>query len=258
MKNYKLVIQYEGTRYKGWQRQDTTDNTIQGKFEQIFSKMEKRKVEIAGSGRTDAGVHALGQVANVHLETTMSPKEIMDYVNRYLPEDIAVISVTEVSERFHSRLNARKKTYLYRVLNTDVPNVFHRRYVHVVPEKLDIQAMRKGADYLKGSHDFKAFCTKKKMKKSTVRHIDSIDIKMVGEEIQFLYVGNGFLYHMVRIMTGTLLEIGLGKRKPEEILEILASCKRENAGELVPGCGLTLVSVEYDEKCNGSKQVEAL
>lgn len=248
MRNLKLIIQYEGQRYKGWQRQDTTENTIQGKLEQIFSKMENRKVEIIGSGRTDAGVHALGQVANVHLAADMSPKEMMDYVNRYLPEDIAVISVTEVPERFHSRLSARKKTYLYRVLNSEVPDVFNRRYVYVFPEALDINAMKQGAAYLTGTHDFKAFCTKKKMKKSTIRQIDSIDITKQGEEIRFLYRGNGFLYHMVRIMTGTLLEIGTGKRRPEDIPDILASKEREKAGELVPGCGLTLVSVEYDEK----------
>ena len=248
MKNYKLVIQYEGTRYKGWQRQDTTEQTIQGKLEGIFSKMEGRKVEVTGSGRTDAGVHALGQVANVHLETAMSQKEIMNYVNQYLPEDIAVLSVTEVSERFHSRLNAKRKTYLYRIRNTQVRNVFQRRYVHVFTKKLDLQAMQRAAGYLEGTHDFKAFSTKKKMKKSTVRRIDRIEITKKDGEIQFLYEGNGFLYHMVRIMTGTLLEVGEGKREPEEMHKILELGKRENAGELEPGCGLTLVRVEYDEK----------
>lgn len=248
LKNYKLIIQYEGTRYKGWQKQDTTENTIQGKLEQIFSKIEGRKVEVHGSGRTDAGVHALAQVANVHLETAMSQEEILDYVNQYLPRDIALLSMTEVSERFHSRLNAQRKTYLYRVRNTKVRDVFNRHYTYIFPEKLDLQAMKRAAKYLEGTHDFQAFCTKKKMKKSTVRRIDCIEITKRDEEIQFLYKGNGFLYHMVRIMTGTLLEIGAGKREPEDILRIFESGKRENAGELVPGCGLTLVSVEYDEK----------
>ncbi|MBD5543974.1 MAG: tRNA pseudouridine(38-40) synthase TruA [Lachnospiraceae bacterium] len=248
MKNYKLVIQYEGTRYKGWQRQDTTEQTIQGKLEQIFSKMENRRVEVTGSGRTDAGVHALGQVANVQLMTDMSQEEIMNYVNQYLPEDIAVISITEVSERFHSRLNAKRKMYLYRVRNAEIRDVFNRRYVYVFPEKLDLQAMRRAAGYLIGTHDFQAFCTKKKMKKSTVRRIDRIEITKEDGEIRFLYEGNGFLYHMARIMTGTLLEVGTGKREPEDIQRIFELGKRENAGELVPGCGLTLVRVEYDEK----------
>lgn len=248
MKNYKMIVQYEGTRYKGWQRQDTTEHTIQGKLEQIFSKMEGRRVEVAGSGRTDAGVHALGQVANVHLATDMSQKELLEYVNRYLPEDIAVTSMTEVSERFHSRLNAKRKIYLYRIRNAEIRDVFQRRYVYFFPDKLNLQAMKRAAKYLEGTHDFQAFSTKKKMKKSTVRRIDRIEITEKDGEIRFLYEGNGFLYHMVRIMTGTLLEIGTEKRKPEDILEIFDMGKRENAGELVPGCGLTLVRVEYDEK----------
>ncbi len=245
LKNYKMVLQYEGTRYKGWQRQESTENTIQGKLESIFTKLEKRPVEIIGSGRTDAGVHAFGQVMNVFLRTDMSEKDIMSYVNQYLPSDIAVIEVKCVSDRFHSRLNATKKTYLYRVMNSQVPHVFEDRYVYVLPERLDLDAMKKAASYLIGRHDFLAFCTKKKIKKATKRSIDDIVIKRVGDEIQFSYIGNGFLYHMVRIMTGTLLEVGLGKRKPEDIIHILDSRNRENAGALVPAKGLTLVSVEY-------------
>lgn len=245
LKNYKMVLQYEGTRYKGWQRQESTENTIQGKLESIFTKLEKRPVEIVGSGRTDAGVHAFGQVINVFLMTDMSEKDIMSYVNQYLPSDIAVIEVKSVSDRFHSRLNATKKTYLYRVMNSQVPHVFEDRYVYVLPERLDLEAMKKAASYLIGRHDFLAFCTKKKIKKTTKRNIDDIVIKRVGDEIQFSYIGNGFLYHMVRIMTGTLLEVGLGKRKPEDIIHILESRNRENAGALVPAKGLTLVSVEY-------------
>lgn len=245
IKNFKMIVQYEGTRYKGWQRQESTENTIQGKLESIFSKLEERPVEITGSGRTDAGVHAYGQVINVFLATDMSEQEIMNYVNQYLPVDIAVIEVRRVSERFHSRLNATKKTYLYRVMNSHIPHVFEERYVYVLPEKLDLEAMKTAASYLLGKHDFLAFSTKKKKKKSTVRNIDDIVIKRVGDEIQFLYIGNGFLYHMVRIMTGTLLEVGLGKRKPEDIIKILRSCDRESAGMLVPAKGLALVSVDY-------------
>lgn len=255
MRNFKLILQYEGTRYQGWQRQESTDNTIQGKLEALLSKMTGQKVEIQGSGRTDAGVHALGQVANFHADTRMEPEEILDYMNRYLPEDIGVIAVEEVSERFHSRLNAKSKTYCYRVVCSSLPHVFDRRFAHIITEQADIRAMRKAAEYLLGTHDFKAFTSTKRGKKSTVRTIEEIRIeKMVStsmsmqgtaDEILFTYKGNGFLYHMVRIMTGTLLEVGTNKRKPEEIRDILASGSRENAGELVPARGLALMEVRY-------------
>lgn len=252
MRNFKMTLQYEGSRFKGWQKQENTENTIQGKLETLLSKMTGQKIEVQGSGRTDAGVHALGQVANFHADTEMSTEEIMKYMNDFLPEDIAVISLEEAPERFHSRLNARGKTYCYRVLNSQVPHVFDRRYVHVVSGKLDVEAMKRGAEYLTGTHDFKAFTSNKRGKKSTVRTIWEIRIEKaesismgVKDEIRFWYSGNGFLYHMVRIMTGTLLEVGMHKRRPEEIAEVLAAGCRENAGELVPAKGLTLMEVRY-------------
>ena len=255
MRNFKMILQYEGTRFKGWQKQESTDNTIQGKLEALLTKMVGEKVEVQGSGRTDAGVHALGQVANFHADTQMSADEILQYMNTYLPEDIAVISLEEVPERFHSRLNAKGKTYCYRVIHSELPHVFDRRYVHMVEGEPDVEAMREAAKYLIGTHDFKAFTSSKKGKKSTVRRVDEIRIEKVestsmlfrGEqdEIRFTYSGNGFLYHMVRIMTGTLLEAGMHKRKPEEIAEILDSGCREKAGELVPAKGLTLMEVRY-------------
>ncbi len=255
MRNFKVVLQYEGTRYQGWQKQESTDNTIQGKLEALLSKMADVKVEVQGSGRTDAGVHAMGQVANFHIDTDKSCEEIMEYMNFYLPDDIAVISVKEVEMRFHSRLNAKGKTYRYRVINTNVPHVFERRYVHVVEEKLDVEAMVRAAAYLEGTHDFKAFTSNKRSKKSTVRTVDSIRIERVSsgfgfdkddkDEIRFTFSGNGFLYHMVRIMAGTLLEVGLHKREPEEMPAILSSKNRECAGELAPAKGLTLMEVRY-------------
>lgn len=255
MRNFKMILQYEGTRYQGWQKQESTDNTIQGKLEALLSKMTGEKIEVHGSGRTDAGVHALGQVANFHADTDMDPEEILAYMNFYLPEDIGVIDLEEVPERFHSRLNAKGKTYCYRVAESALPHVFDRRYVHEEKEALDIEAMRKAAEYFIGTHDFKAFTSNKRSKKSTVRRIDSIRIERVvspsltmtgrEDEIRFIYSGNGFLYHMVRILTGTLLEVGRHKRKPEDIADILASGNRENAGELVPAKGLTLVEVRY-------------
>lgn len=255
MRNFRMILQYEGTRYQGWQKQENTDNTIQGKLELLLTKMVGDKVEVHGSGRTDAGVHALGQVANFHADTDKSPEEILEYMNFYLPEDIGVIELKEVPERFHSRLNAKGKTYCYRIINSSLPHVFDRRYAEAETEELDIEAMQKAAGYLTGTHDFKAFTSNKRSKKSTVRTIESITIERVesgslfmtgkADEIRFTYSGNGFLYHMVRILTGTLLEVGTHKRKPEEMAEILSLGNRENAGALMPAKGLTLMEVRY-------------
>ncbi len=257
MRNFKMVLQYEGTRFKGWQRQESTDNTIQGKLENILSKMVGVPVEIQGSGRTDAGVHALGQVANFHADTKMSEQEILSYVNQYLPEDIAVISVKEAADRFHSRLNATGKTYCYLLIQSELPHVFERRFAHRIEDRLDVEAMERAAGYLLGTHDFAAFTSAKKSKKSTVRTIDEITftkeyssvMRTVQEPdldlLRITYSGDGFLYHMVRILTGTLIEVGMHLRSPEEIPEILESKNREMAGPLVPAKGLTLMEVRY-------------
>ena len=247
-RNFKIILQYEGTRYQGWQKQESTENTIQGRLERLLSKMVGAKVQVNGSGRTDAGVHALGQCASFHLDTERSCREIMEYMNRYLPEDIAVIAVKEMPERFHSRLNAVSKTYLYRVLNTDIPHVFDRRYVYVFPGPLDVEAMRRASSYLIGTHDFRAFTSAKKSRKSTVRTIQKIEIEKTGEEIRFVYKGDGFLYHMVRILTGTLLETGTGERKPEDMQTIMDRGMRDGAGALVPAKGLTLVEVGHNDR----------
>lgn len=251
MRNFKLTLQYEGTRYQGWQRQESTDNTIQGKLEALLCKMCGQKVEIQGSGRTDAGVHALAQIANFHADTEKTTDEILAYMNEYLPEDIAVLSVEEVPERFHSRLNAKGKIYRYQIINSTIPSVFDRKYAYQLEEKLNVDAMRSAAVYLEGTHDFKSFTSTKKGKKSTVRTIDSIQIDKQGEKLILTYTGNGFLYHMVRILTGTLIEVGLGKRQPEEIPDIIEAKDRERAGYLVPAKGLTLVQVKYEgeEQC---------
>ncbi len=253
MRNFKIRLQYEGTRYQGWQRQESTDNTIQGKLELLLAKMTGTPVEIQGSGRTDAGVHALGQVANFHADTGMTAEEIRDYMNRYLPEDIAVLSVEEVGERFHSRLNAKGKTYEYRILNGKVPSVFERRYAWQIEEPLDIEAMKDAAAYLIGTHDFQSFTSAKKGKKSTVRTIEAIDFSVedcdyAGEKehkIEITYRGDGFLYHMVRILTGTLVEVGKGIRSAEEIPDILNAHDRQRSGIPAPAKGLILVEVRY-------------
>ena len=246
MRNFKIVLQYDGTRYQGWQRQVSTDNTIQGKLEALLSKMCGTAVEIQGAGRTDAGVHAYGQVANFHMDTEKTADEIMDYMNQYLPEDISVISCEEKQDRFHARLNAKGKVYCYHIWNSKKKPVFRRKYVHEVPGELDMTAMRRAADALLGTHDYQSFTTTKRGKKSTVRTVDSIGIERAGEEIIFTFRGNGFLYHMVRIMMGTLIEVGLGIRKAEEMPFIINAKDRSKAGHLIPGKGLVLMEVTYD------------
>lgn len=177
MRNFKIIIQYEGTRYQGWQRQDSTGNTIQGKLEAILAKMTGLHfVQVDGSGRTDAGVHALGQVANFKIDTKLPAAAVMDYINQYLPEDIGVIAIEEMPERFHSRLNAKGKTYCYRIWNEKLPCVFLRRYVYELPEPLDLDAMRTAAACLVGTHDFKAFTSNKKSRKSTIRTMDALSL----------------------------------------------------------------------------------
>ena len=245
MRNFKIILQYEGTRYQGWQRQESTQNTIQGKLERLLSRIAGEPVELQASGRTDAGVHARGQTANFHMDTQLSPEVLMERINAYLPEDIGVISIEEVPERFHSRLNAKGKTYRYRVLNSAVPHVFDRRYVYAFPEKLDVEAMRRAARLLCGTHDYRAFTSAKRSRKSTVRTVDAIEIERIGDELWFTFSGNGFLFHMVRILMGTLLEVGTGKRDAEEMTLLLENGRREDAGPLVPACGLCLMEVRY-------------
>lgn len=244
-KNYKLIIQYDGTRYKGWQSQKNTDVTIQGKLNAVFSQLEGAAVELQGSGRTDAGVHAIGQVANVHLSVDKTVPQIMEYVNHYLPEDIGITGMEEVADQFHARFSAVKKTYIYRIFNSNTPNVFGRKWMYTIIEPLDIAAMKQAVNYLEGTHDFAAFCTRHNKKKSTVRTIYDIDIQKKEDEVDIIITGNGFLHNMMRIIVGTLVEIGQGKRDSKEITEIIKSGKRGNAGITMPAKGLTLWNVEY-------------
>lgn len=245
MKNYKIIIQYDGTRYKGWQVQKSTDMTIQGKLQDILSAMCGQEIEVIGSGRTDAGVHASGQVANFHVPEQFTAKEIMDYLNHYLPMDIAVVSIEEVDERFHARYHAVSKTYMYRIHTSNIPNVFERKYMYTYMEPLDIHRMKIAASLMLGTHDFAAFCGNKKMKKSTVRTVTEILIEEKEDEIQISYTGDGFLQNMIRIMTGTLIEVGNGSKLPEDIPDILEKRERENAGYTVPPEGLILKEVFY-------------
>ena len=244
MRNLRLDICYDGTRYRGWQRLPGTDNTLQGKLEQTLSRILGESVEITGSGRTDAGVHAKLQIANFHCDSPMSCQEILSQLRRYLPEDIGIYSCSEVSPRFHARLNAREKTYCYRIWNSDNPCVFERRFVAVMPEKLDLESMNRAAQHLLGQHDFAAFCGNAKMKKSTVRYIRSLTVERCGDEIRITVTGNGFLHNMVRILVGTLVEVGRAQRTPDSIPQLFSG-KRADTGFLAPAQGLCLMEVYY-------------
>ena len=244
MRNLRLDICYDGTRYKGWQRLPGTDNTIQGKLEQCLSRVLGEPIEIVGSGRTDAGVHAMGQVANFHCESEMKPEEILASLRRYLPEDIGIYSCKEVSPRFHARLNAKEKTYLYRIWNSEKPCVFERKFATVIPEKLNVNAMQQAAECFCGEHDFSAFCGNPRFKKSTVRFVRAIKIQREGEELRISVTGNGFIHNQVRIMVGTLIEVGKGQRSCDNIADLFGG-KRADAGFLAPAQGLCLQEVEY-------------
>lgn len=243
--NYKLTLQYDGSRYDGWQRQGNTANTIQAKLEEVLSRLAGGRVEVHGAGRTDAGVHALGQTASVRLPGDRPAAEVMAYANRYLPEDIAVTAAETADDRFHARLSAKGKVYRYRLRLGTVPDVFARKYQYRVEEPLDLDAMARAAELLRGRHDYRSFCANKRYKKSTVRTVTAIELARHGDELTLTFRGEGFLYNMVRILTGTLLEVGLGKRRAEEMPAVLAARDRAAAGFTAPAQGLTLMEVIY-------------
>lgn len=243
--NYMLLLQYDGSKYRGWQVQGNTDQTIQGKLEAVLSKLAGEPVEVQGSGRTDAGVHAYGQVANFKLKEPKPENEIMAYLNQYLPEDIAVLAVEKANERFHSRLNAVEKTYRYRIFTDGKPDVFDRKYVAAVTEPLHINQMKIAAGYLTGKHDFTSLCGNKNFKKSAVRTIYDIRFEEKERELAIWVCGDGFLQNMVRILIGTLVEVGIGKRKAEDMPAILDAKNRTEAGMMMPATGLALMEVKY-------------
>lgn len=243
--NYKLTISYDGSRYKGWQRLGDTDMTIQGKLEEVLFQMFFEPVEVHGSGRTDAGVHAVGQVANFKIDTEASPKEIKEYLYRYLPDDIVVTGVKKVEEDFHARLNAVEKTYVYKIYNDYYHDPFLRKHVLHVQEYLDLEAMKKAANYFVGEYDFTAYTTAKSKKKSMVRTIQSVEIMKSGHEIDIQITGNGFLHNMARKIVGSLLEVGLGNMKATAIPGIINDRDRAKTGTMAPAKGLYLYNVKY-------------
>ncbi|MES9682496.1 tRNA pseudouridine(38-40) synthase TruA [Bacillus sp. AFS001701] len=245
MNNYKLVIQYDGGRYKGWQRLGNGENTIQGKIENVISEMVGREVEIIGSSRTDAGVHAFEQVANFKIKENMPEIEIISYLNRYLPRDISIKEVSIESDRFHSRYNTSAKTYIYKIWNEEYSNPFMRKYSMHVEEKLDLKKMKAAAKYFLGEHDFTAFSNAKSKKKSMVREIYSIDFEKIDGFIQIRISGNGFLYNMVRKIVGTLIEVGAGRLQAENISKIIELKDRAQVSNLADPGGLYLEKIEF-------------
>ena len=247
VRNIKLVIEYDGKEFNGWQKQPTKLN-IQGEIERAIKQITGEEVDLTASGRTDAGVHALGQVANFKTNSNIPIEKIPIALNSNLKKSIIIKSAEEVEERFHSRLNCKRKTYRYIINNSKYGTAIYRNLETHIPMKLDIQKMQKAVKYFEGEHDFKAFKASGTSSKSSVRTIYKAEVIDVGNErIYIELTGNGFLYNMVRIISGTLVEVGLGKIEPNEIKTIIQSKKRENAGKTLPPQGLYLVSVEYDK-----------
>lgn len=252
MNNYKLIIQYDGRKYNGWQKQGNTENTIQGILEvsikNYLRKFESAitQIELNGSGRTDAGVHADGQVANFKTKYEICIDDLLIFLNDNLPKDIRIIEATKTDNSFHARLKATGKFYSYYIDNGAVANVFKRNYSLRIETPLNIDEMKKAASLLEGEHDFISFCTKPDIKKSTIRTIFEINITNHNGIIRICYNGNGFLYNMVRILSGTLIEIGLGKLSSEDIIEILTQKDRALAGPTVPANALFLDKVTYN------------
>ena len=245
VKNYKLKIAYDGTRLYGWERQPGKD-TVQGKLENVLSRMTGDVVEVTGAGRTDAGVHARAMVANVHMDAGERDSDsIRDYLNLYLSDDIAITDVSECSDRFHARYNAKSRSYLYTIFDGPVKPVFNRKYYTRLDSPLDVELMKEGAQFLLGEHDFKSFCGNPKMKKSTVRSIEKLDIRRSKGYVYINIKGSGFLQHMVRIIAGTLIEVGYKKLEPSKVKEILEAKDRSLAGPTADAKGLTFMSVEY-------------
>lgn len=250
MKNFKLKIEYDGSRYFGWEHQPDKP-TIQGKIESVLSRMLYPDQEIApvpdliGAGRTDAGVHARGMIASVKMDTDLSCDQIRDYCNRYLPDDIAIREVSLASDRFHARYNAVGKTYRYSAFYGPVHPVFNRKYISILENDVDIEKMQRAAAFLQGSHDFRSFCGNSRFKKSTVRVVDRIEIRRSKGYIYFTLHGTGFLQNMVRIIVGTLLLVGQGRIEPEDVKNILEARDRKAAGPTAPAKGLMLLSVDY-------------
>ena len=245
MRNFMLCLCYDGSRYRGWQKQGNTGGTIQEKMEALLSRLLAQPVEVAASGRTDAGVHARRQTCSFRADTGLSCRELLELIRQHLPEDIGALSLSEAEPRFHARLSCREKSYVYFIWNSPAPNVFTRKYSYAWPEALDTAAMKEAAALLLGRHDFRSFCSVTKTKKSTVRELRDISITRQGPMLRIRFTGNGFLYNMVRILVGTLLEVGSGQRSAGDMPRVLEVRDRQAAGFTAPAQGLFLWEQKY-------------
>ena len=244
MRNIKLTIEYDGKDFNGWQKQPTKLN-IQGTIEQAIKQITGEDIELNASGRTDAGVHALGQVANFKTNSKIPIEIFAIAINSKLKRSIVIKKAEEVDERFHSRLSCKRKTYRYIINNSLEGTAIYRNLETHIPQKLNVEKMKRAVKYLEGEHDFKAFKASGTSSKSSIRIIYEANVYQENEKIFIELTGNGFLYNMVRIIAGTLVEVGLGKIDPEGIAEIIQEGKRENAGKTLPPNGLYLVKVMY-------------
>lgn len=249
MNTYKITIRYDGARYKGWQRlgEDAVGDTVQGKIESVISSLCGEKTLVTGSGRTDAGVHALAQSAHFRSPVFLEPEEIIRHANRYLPDDIAVIGAEPEDERFHARYKVLEKHYLYRLDTGLWPDPFERKYSWHIPENLDWPAMKRAAEFLIGEHDFTSFTSMKSKKKSAVRNILAIEfIEPLDDSVALIRLkADGFLHNMVRIIIGTLVDVGTGTRIPDSIPDLLDAKSRGDAGQRAPAKGLFLEKALY-------------
>ena len=244
MKNILLTIEYGGKDFNGWQKQPNKLN-IQGEIERAIEEITGEKVDLIASGRTDAGVHALAQMANFKTNSKLPVEKYPIALNTKLKKSIRIQKAEEVEENFHSRYHCKQKTYRYIINNSGQGSSIYRNLEYFIPNKLDVEKMQEAVKYFEGEHDFKAFKASGTSSKSSVRTIYKAKVEKQGERIIIELTGNGFLYNMVRIIAGTLVEVGLGKIKPEEISEIIEKKERANAGKTLPPQGLYLVKVEY-------------
>jgi tRNA pseudouridine38-40 synthase len=244
VKNIKLVMEYDGTNYCGWQRQNNAES-IQQKVEEAIQRATGAFSKVIGASRTDAGVHAKEFVCNFFTDSTIPSDNLKMVLNSFLPKDIVIVESKEVDKEFHSRYGSVGKKYIYTVLNASHRPAIERNYVYYFNRHLDIEKMKKASKYFLGTHDFSAFKKKGSSVKTSIRTIKELDIDKSEDYIKFSIIGDGFLYNMVRIIVGTLLEVGVGRFKPEDIVDIINSKDRSRAGKSVSACGLTLEKVFY-------------